>query len=217
MLEDVLSRGLRGAGADQRHEADAQDEARPARPAGTRTATTSRSASRSTTTTRDPARGGARRAAAGSRRIDGLVWLAPAGFAVHVAGRRVLGRDRGRGARRLSPRLFAEHRHRDRRGDPGGADAVPGDGRRASTCRRSPTACWGILNKSPDSVMCASARMVVKRKGAAAAGRRSPAPCCPTTRSSSSARTLAESVGAVPLNHPHCAKFCVLGGAACSQ
>ena len=32
------------------------------------------------------------------------------------------------------------------------------------------TACWGILHKSPDDVMCASARMVVKRKGAAASG-----------------------------------------------
>jgi len=30
------------------------------------------------------------------------------------------------------------------------------------------TACWGILKKSPDSVMCAHSRMVVKRKGAAA-------------------------------------------------
>ena len=29
------------------------------------------------------------------------------------------------------------------------------------------TACWGILHKSPDDVMCASARMVVKRKDAA--------------------------------------------------
>ncbi|MEL6533740.1 MAG: radical SAM protein, partial [Pseudomonadota bacterium] len=27
------------------------------------------------------------------------------------------------------------------------------------------TACWGILNKSPEAVMCASSRMVVKRKG----------------------------------------------------
>ena len=30
------------------------------------------------------------------------------------------------------------------------------------------TACWGILRKSPEEVMCASARMVVKRKDAAA-------------------------------------------------
>ena len=29
-------------------------------------------------------------------------------------------------------------------------------------------ACWGILGKSPDDVMCANSRMVVKFKGAAA-------------------------------------------------
>jgi hypothetical protein len=29
--------------------------------------------------------------------------------------------------------------------------------------------------------------------------------------------TLAEASRPVPLNHPHCAKFCVLGGAACSK
>ena len=29
------------------------------------------------------------------------------------------------------------------------------------------TSCWGILNKSPTDVMCASARMVVRRKDAA--------------------------------------------------
>ena len=29
--------------------------------------------------------------------------------------------------------------------------------------------------------------------------------------------TLKEASKAVPLNHPHCAKFCVLGGAACSR
>ena len=28
------------------------------------------------------------------------------------------------------------------------------------------TACWGILHKSPDDVMCAGARMVVKRRDA---------------------------------------------------
>jgi hypothetical protein len=28
-------------------------------------------------------------------------------------------------------------------------------------------------------------------------------------------RTLAEAARPVPLNHPHCAKFCVLGDASC--
>jgi hypothetical protein len=30
-------------------------------------------------------------------------------------------------------------------------------------------------------------------------------------------RTLAEAARPVPLNHPYCASFCVLGGAACSR
>ncbi|MFO0185523.1 MAG: radical SAM protein, partial [Alphaproteobacteria bacterium] len=29
--------------------------------------------------------------------------------------------------------------------------------------------------------------------------------------------TLAEAAKPVALNHPHCARFCVLGGAACSR
>jgi hypothetical protein len=77
-------------------------------------------------------------------------------------------------------------------------------------------ACWGILGKSPDSLMCASARMVVKRRGAA---RPAVLACTllPYDPQFELGSTLAESVGAVRLNHPHCAKFCVLGGAACSQ
>ena len=78
------------------------------------------------------------------------------------------------------------------------------------------TACWGILHKSPDSVMCASARMVIKRKDAA-----HPAVVActllPYDPQFELGETLAESSTAVRLNHPHCAKFCVLGGAACSQ
>ena len=78
------------------------------------------------------------------------------------------------------------------------------------------TSCWGILKKSPDSVMCASARMIVKRNGAA---RPAVVACTllPYDPQFELGETLADSVGAVPLNHPHCAKFCVLGGAACSQ
>ena len=69
-------------------------------------------------------------------------------------------------------RLFAELGVAIDAASPVSLVLFPGDGRHASTCRRSPTACWGILKKSPDSVMCASARMVVKRKGAERPGRR---------------------------------------------
>ncbi|MEN8832242.1 radical SAM protein [Pacificibacter sp.] len=76
------------------------------------------------------------------------------------------------------------------------------------------TDCWGILNKSPESVMCASSRMVVKRKGEAP----SVAACTllPYDRQFDLGATLKEAEKDVALNHPHCAKFCVLGGASCS-
>ncbi len=77
------------------------------------------------------------------------------------------------------------------------------------------TACWGILNKSPADVMCARSRMVVKRKGA-----EKPVVLACTLLAYSPefelGETLAEAERDVKLNHPHCAKFCVLGGASCS-
>ena len=78
------------------------------------------------------------------------------------------------------------------------------------------TACWGILHKSPNDVMCASARMVVKRKDAAAP---SVLACTlvPYDDRFELGRTLAEAARPVSLNHPYCASFCVLGGAACSR
>ena len=77
------------------------------------------------------------------------------------------------------------------------------------------TACWGILHKDPDDVMCASSRMVVKRKGA-----HSPAivacTLLPYDPQFELGADLADALRPVALNHPHCAKFCVLGGASCS-
>lgn len=76
-------------------------------------------------------------------------------------------------------------------------------------------ACWGILKLDPGTVMCATSRMVVKRKGAAA-----PVvlPCTllPYDPQFELGRRLADAAGPVSLNHPHCATFCVLGGASCS-
>ncbi|MEM6386800.1 MAG: radical SAM protein [Pseudomonadota bacterium] len=77
------------------------------------------------------------------------------------------------------------------------------------------TACWGILDKSPNDVMCASSRMVVKRKGAEAP---TVLACTllPYAPEFELGETLEEAERSVQLNHPHCAKFCVLGGASCS-
>ena len=67
----------------------------------------------------------------------------------------------------------------------------------------------------PGAMMCASSRMVVKRKDAAA-----PVvlPCTllPYDPQFEMGPTLGDAGGPVALNHPHCATFCVLGGASCS-
>ena len=77
------------------------------------------------------------------------------------------------------------------------------------------TACWGILGVDPADMMCASARMVVKRKGSAAP---EVVACTllPYDRAFALGSTLAESLRPVSLNHRHCARFCVLGGGSCS-
>jgi hypothetical protein len=64
-------------------------------------------------------------------------------------------------------------------------------------------------------MMCASSRMVVKSKGAA----RPHVVACtllPHDPQFALGPTLAAARREVGLNHPHCARFCVLGGASCS-
>ena len=75
--------------------------------------------------------------------------------------------------------------------------------------------CWSILQKSPASVMCATSRMVVHRRGEP---RPSVAACTllPYAPGFDLGPTLATAHRPVALNHPHCARFCVLGGASCS-
>jgi hypothetical protein len=146
--------------------------------------------------------------------IDGLAWLAQSGFEVHVAGRR-FSDETDEQVRAGYARLFAELGVAIDASSPVSLVLFPEMDAQVDVPEIT-TACWGILKKSPDSVMCASARMVVKRKGA----ERPAVLACtllPYDPQFELGNTLADSVGAVRLNHPHCAKFCVLGGAACSQ
>lgn len=77
------------------------------------------------------------------------------------------------------------------------------------------TACWGILDVDPNNVMCATSRMVVKRKGA---GHASVAACTllPYDDRFDLGASLEEAAEPISLNHAHCARFCVLGGGSCS-
>jgi hypothetical protein len=146
--------------------------------------------------------------------IDGMAWLASNGFDVHVAGRRFS--DESEEAVRAGyARLFAGLGVAMDAHDPGVLVLFPEMDPTVDVPEIT-TACWGILKKAPDSVMCASSRMVIKRKGAA---RPAVVACTllPYDPQFELGESLAGSADAVRLNHPHCAKFCVLGGAACSQ
>jgi len=77
------------------------------------------------------------------------------------------------------------------------------------------TNCWKILDKNPADVMCSNSRMVVKQKG----DENISVMACtllPYDQRFNLGTTLTEAWRSVKLNHPHCAKFCVLGGGSCS-
>jgi hypothetical protein len=146
--------------------------------------------------------------------IDGLVWLARNGFAIDVAARRFSGESEA-DLRAGFARLFAVLGVEVDASDPVRLVLFP----EMDASRDVPeitTSCWRILDKSPADVMCSSARMVVKRKGAA-----SPAVLACTLLAYDPqfelGSTLIEAARPVSLNHPYCASFCVLGGAACSR
>jgi MoaA/NifB/PqqE/SkfB family radical SAM enzyme len=146
--------------------------------------------------------------------IDGLLWLARCGFALDVAGRLFSGEPE-QDLRAGYARLFRELDLPIDAADPVRLMLFPEmDARR--DVPEITTACWGILHKSPEDVMCASARMVVKRKNAA-----TPSVLACTLLAYDPqfelGHTLAEAARPVSLNHPYCASFCVLGGATCSR
>lgn len=163
----------------------------------------------------DPDTHDAERGAGGfAKTLDGLRWLASQGIETHVAGRLAFGGGEAE-MRQGYARVFAQHGLPIDASDPVRLMLFP-EMDAAAAVPEITEACWGILHKSPDSVMCASSRMVVRRRGA----ERPAVLACtllPYDERFELGATLAEASGPVPLNHPHCAKFCVLGGAACSR
>ena len=146
--------------------------------------------------------------------VEGLDWLIANGFNVHVAARSFTGQPEA-DIRRGFARLFAERGIPIDAGDPVRLVVFP-EMDPAADVPEITEACWGILKKSPDAMMCASSRMVVKRRGA---DRPAVVACTllPYDEQFELGRSLADAAGTVPLNHPHCAKFCVLGGGSCTR
>ena len=138
--------------------------------------------------------------------LAGLEWLAANGFAVAVAGRRL--EDEAE-ARRGYESLFAELGVSPRH-----LVLFPAMDAEADVPEIS-DACWAILGVPPASPMCSTSRMVVKAKG----NSRPHVVACtllPYDPRFALGDTLLGASGPVPLNHPHCARFCVLGGSSCS-
>ncbi|WP_171211387.1 radical SAM protein [Ruegeria sp. HKCCA5426] len=145
--------------------------------------------------------------------VEGMKWLRDNGFQMAVAGRSVWG-DTDAESRAGYAAFYEAHGFDIDAQDPARTVLFP-EMDETIEVPEITTACWGILDKSPEAVMCSNARMVVKRKGSD-----KPAVLACTLLAYEPefemGETLAEAEADVHLNHPHCAKFCVLGGASCS-
>ena len=136
--------------------------------------------------------------------MSGLRWLLDAGFNASVAGRAYIAEDEN-AAREGYRRTIGQDIELTVFPEMGADDELP----------EITTECWGLLGKAPDSVMCASSRMVVKRRGE----EHPVVLACtliPYDARFELGRTLRESWRPVALQHPHCASFCVLGGGSCT-
>lgn len=148
-----------------------------------------------------------------AKALEGLTWLSREGFQIAVAARS-LPAESEQVARANYARLFASLRLGIDAENPAELVLFP-EMDAIGDVPEITEACWGLLGKSPDDVMCASSRMVVKRRGATGPA----VVACtliPYDRAFELGGALSDALGAVSLNHPHCARFCVLGGGRCS-
>jgi pyruvate-formate lyase-activating enzyme len=145
--------------------------------------------------------------------LAGLHWLGRHGFRVTAAGRTLWGEPESQ-VRAGYAALFASEGVPIDAFDPQALVLFP-EMHPARDVPEITTRCWSILGVSPDDMMCARSRMVIRRKGA-----EHPVivPCTllPYDPRFELGRTLADAPATVSLNHPFCAQFCVLGGARCS-
>ena len=145
--------------------------------------------------------------------VEGLRWLSENNFQIAVAGR-TLWQESEEELREGFSVFFKKNEISIDAWNPRELTLFP-EMDEGSSVPEITTECWDLLGVSPDDMMCASSRMVVKHKG-------DPKPsvmACTLLaydKSFNLGATLVEASKSVQLNHPHCAKFCVLGGGKCS-
>jgi len=145
--------------------------------------------------------------------LAGLKWLSDNGFNVHIAGR-TLWNETEEALRSGFERLCERENIAVDAFDAGQLILFP-EMDETLDVPEITEACWSILDVDPDDMMCATSRMIVKRKGAS---KPVVLPCTllPYDTAFELGNTLKNAEKTVKLNHPHCAKFCVLGGGSCS-
>jgi uncharacterized Fe-S cluster-containing radical SAM superfamily protein len=145
--------------------------------------------------------------------LGGLRWLHEEGFRIAIAGRQIADEtldEAKEGYRRLTASLGIPLDV----DDPEALVLFPEMDASLDTPEVS-EGCWDILSLPKKAVMCSSSRMVVRRKGEDQA-RVAACTLLPYDDEFDLGATLKEASGPVRLNHPHCSRFCVLGGASCS-
>ncbi len=146
--------------------------------------------------------------------LEGLRWLATEGFRPRVAGRTRWGEAEDEMRRGFAALMEREGIALDC-ADPDALVLFPEMDAGADVPEIT-EACWAIVGVDPADIMCASSRMVVRRKGGGG-----PAVLACTLisfdRRFEMGPRLSDAAGAISLAHPHCARFCVLGGGACSR
>lgn len=146
--------------------------------------------------------------------VNGLRWLSDHGFTIRVAGRKRWG-DGEAALRDGFHALFQVEGIDVDAYCPESLVLFPEMDETVDTPEVSAD-CWNLLGVRPEDMMCASSRMVIKRKGSEAPEVVS-CTLLPYAATSRMAPRLVDSLGEVPLNHPHCSRFCVLGGGRCSN
>ncbi len=144
--------------------------------------------------------------------IDGMLWLAANGFTLNVASR-TFWKDTEAQLRDGFAGLFARLGVPVDAHDPAEMVLFPEMDPELDVAEITED-CWDLLGVDPAGVMCASSRMLIKRKG----DDRPMLTACtllPYDTRFQMGPTLAGAAGEVKLNHPHCARFCVLGGGSC--
>ena len=145
--------------------------------------------------------------------LKGFAWLTENGFDLHIAGRSMFSENDAE-ARDGYAALIKQQGWNIDAHDMGQVMLFPEMDEEVDVPEIT-VACWGILDVHPDSMMCSNSRMVVRRKGED----RAAVLACTLLWDDvqfETGKTLKQSLGPVALNHPHCSKFCVLGGASCS-